>query len=79
VFERTRRFERTAGGADSLARCVGDPVRGTAVASLAPGVGLLDATRAERLDRRTDPLAAGRDVDERSRGASVETARIERT
>jgi hypothetical protein len=79
AFERTRSLERTAGGADRLARRLGDPVRGAAVAPLSPGVGLLDATRAERLDRRTDPLAAGRDLDKRRRGASVEAARIERT
>jgi len=47
--------------------------------ALAPRIGLLDATRAERLDRRTDPLAAGRDLDERRRAGSIEAARIERT
>jgi hypothetical protein len=79
VLERTRRLERAAGGADRLARRLGDPVRGAAMPALAPCVGLLDATSAERFDRRTDPLAAGCDLDKRGRGASVEAARIERT
>ncbi len=43
VFEGTRRLQRSAGGADRLARCLGDPVRGAAMPALAPGVRLLDA------------------------------------
>jgi hypothetical protein len=45
--------------------------------TLAPGIRLLDASRAERLDCRTDPLASSSDLDERSCSASVETVRIE--
>jgi hypothetical protein len=78
MFERTRRLERTAGGADCLARRLGDPVGGAAMPAPAPCVGLLDATAAERLDRRAEPLAARSDLDECSRGASVEAARVER-
>jgi hypothetical protein len=45
--------------------------------ALAPRIGLLDAMRAERLDRRTDALTAGRDFDERRSRTSIEAVRIE--
>ena len=47
--------------------------------ALAPRIGLRDAMRAERLDRRTYALTAGRDLDERRSRTSVEAVRIECT
>src|SRR5262249_21819890 len=66
-----RRPDRLTGG-------FGDPMRGAAMAALAPDIGLLDTTRAERLDRGADPLAAGGDLDERRSRRSVEASRVER-
>ncbi len=78
-LERERRLQGSAGGANRLARGLGDPMGGASMATFAPCIRLRDAARAERFERRTDPFTAGRDLDERSSSASVEAVRIERT
>jgi hypothetical protein len=47
--------------------------------ALAPRIRLLDTSRAKCLDRRADPLASSRKLDERGSRASVEAVRIECT